>query len=385
MDEEFINLDKVIMPNNIPKINFNKRAGIYEISCSLFTSCNLNCNFCFQDHNCKLDTQKIMEIPSRIINVIKQDMIDYGVDKKIYIRIYGGEPFFDELSDSIFMIYRRFFYLLKDQLNTNFPKCSIEVYWGSNGVFKNHQRVKSFLKDTNSFIALSYDSVDRFHNGNQKDTWLKTLKFFHNNKLLSSVSVMLIKPSLLKYLSGDIYFNQIPQDVSIDVNQYISNPDYEKYLMTDEDIFTFYEWCINRKLFNVEPINNAISNYLSGDPQRHCYCKCSNFFDANGTNTKDCVSKYSKLPAEDFYGEHSSQITEENCTEVKNYLGLQKRGCLFCEYYTFCPTVCWTSIIFKNYITTVCPYQRLFDYLNSNPKVVEDFKEWRIRHEGSHF
>lgn len=378
----FIDLSKVNMPDTMPKVNFNKRTGIYEVSCSLFSQCNLNCNFCFQDHdNFHIDINKIMKIPERIVKVIEQDVIDYSIDKKFYIRIYGGEPFHDGIPDNIFTAYLNFYNLLKACLNVYFPKRDIEIYWGSNGVFKNHERVDALLSKTCSFIALSYDPVDRFHDGNQKDIWLKSLKHFYRKGTLSSVSVMLIKPALEKLFVGDKYFMQIPQGITIDVNQYISNPGYERYLMTDDEIYSFYKWAIDNRMFNVDPINSAISNYLSKDPERHCYCKCSNFFDVNGNNTKNCVNKYSKLPAEDFYGEFSSQVTEENCTEVKNYLGLQKRGCLYCEHYSYCPTICWTSIIFKSYKTTTCPYQRLYEYLNDNPGIIKNFKDWRNQYE----
>lgn len=382
--DRFIDISKVNMPDNMPKINFNKRAGIYEISCSLFSLCNLNCNFCFQDHNdYTINTENIIRMSSTIVDVIRQDVIDYDIDKKFYIRIYGGELFSDNIPDHIFSTYQYFYDLIKSELNRYFPGRDIEVYWGSNGVFNNYERVDTLLENTHSFIALSYDPTDRFHNINQKEIWLKALNHFHIKGTLSSVSIMLIKPTLLKYLEGDKYFFQIPQDVSIDVNQYISNPNYEKYLMCDDEIFIFYRWCIDNRSFNVEPINTAISNYINGYGERHCYCKCSNFFDVSGYSTKNCVNKYSKLPAEYFYGEFSSQVTEENCTEVKNYLGIQKRGCMICEHYTYCPTICWTSIIFKGYKTTVCPYQKLFEYLKSNPKIIDYFKEWENQHGGT--
>lgn len=378
----FIDVSKVSMPNGMSKINFNKRAGIYEISCSLFSACNLNCKFCFQDHNnCDIDVNNIMNIPSKIIEVISQDIIDCGIDKKFYIRLYGGELFFDNIPDSIFDVYHKFYHELKLQLNNAFPNRDIETYWGSNGVFTKMERVETLLKETNSFLALSYDPVDRFANDSQRDIWLETLRYFYSKELLSSVSIMLIKPSLPKYFAGDNYFNQIPEDVSIDVNQYISNPNYEKYNISDDEIFIFYKWCLNSHLFNIDPINTLISNYLNKDPQRHCYCKCSNFFDVNGYHTKNCVNKYSKLPASDFYGDITDKVTEENCTEVKNSIGLQKRGCLLCEHYEYCPTICWTSIIFKGYKVTICPYQRLYEYLKNNPKIIEYFLDWRDRNE----
>ena len=372
------------MPDNMSKINFNERAGIYEISCSLFSLCNLKCKFCFQDHtNRNIDVDAIMKLPAFIVDIIKQDIVDYDINKKFYIRIYGGEPFTDILSDQTFQVYRDFCNDLRNKLNDNFPGRDIEIYWGSNGVFTFRKRVETLLRDTGSFIALSYDTADRFSDELQKDIWQSTLNYFYTKGLVSSVSIMLIKPMLRRLFAGDRYFNSIPKDISIDVNQYISNPGYEKYLMSDDEIFIFYKWCIDNLMFNVDPINNLITNYVSMEPQRHCYCKCSNFFNVNEYHTKNCVDKYSKLPSEDFYGEYSSEVTEENCTEVKNCIGLQKRGCLLCENYSYCPTMCWSSIIFKDYKITTCPYQRLYDHLKNNPKLIEYFKEWSNERENS--
>lgn len=375
---KFIDISQIEMPAGIPKTDFNKRTGTYEISCSLFSACNLNCKFCFQDHSdYNVDTEKIMAMPERIMKTIKQEMIDYGVDQKIFIRIWGGELFFDKLPDCVFTTYYNFYAELKSRLNKAFSECSIEVHWASNGVFEKHERVEKLLRDTDGLIALSYDAVDRFRDDVEKDIWLNTLKYFHERELLSAVSITLTKPMIMACLAGDKYFNQIPSDVTIDVNDYIGNPNYEKYRITDEEVYSFYEWCLKNHVFNAAPIMCSIDNYLNGETERYCYCKCSNLFYADGGNTKNCVDKYSGLPAKCFYGEYADQITEDNCTEVKNYLGLSKRGCLTCDYYNYCWMTCWTSVIFEGYETTVCPFQQLFQYLKDNPNTVNQFLKWR--------
>ena len=50
-----IDIEHIIMPDNISKINFYQSDGTYEIACSLFETCNLNCRFCFETHKEKID------------------------------------------------------------------------------------------------------------------------------------------------------------------------------------------------------------------------------------------------------------------------------------------------------------------------------------------
>jgi hypothetical protein len=383
---DFINISKVKMPAGVPKINYNKKNGTYEVSCSLFAACNLNCNFCFQDHsNWNIDINKIMAMPKRIVDTIKNDIHEYEVDRKIYIRIWGGEIFFDALPGSMFDTYFKFYTELKSRMNEAFPQCAVEVYWASNGVFEKYDRVEKLLKNTNGFLTLSYDAFDRFKDDAQKDVWLKTLNYFHSRELLSTVSITLTKPMIMACLNGDKYFEQIPASVTIDVNDFIAGPKYEKYIVNDDDVFSFYVWCIDNHKFNIVPVASSITNYLNKksrhEIERYCYCKCSNLFYADGGNVKDCVNKYSELPRECFYGQYSDATTEGNCTEVKNYLGLTKRGCLTCGHYDYCWMTCWTSVIFEGYKTNVCPIKRLYQCLGENRDIITHFLRWRETNE----
>jgi hypothetical protein len=53
-----------------------------------------------------------------------------------------------------------------------------------------------------------------------------------------------------------------------------------------------------------------------------------------------------------------------------------KRGCMFCNYAAKCPKGCHTSILYKHYKPTICPYQRLYNYIDDNPQILDNFKEW---------
>ena len=382
---EFIDISNVALPPGVPRIDFNKKNGTYEVSCSLFAACNLNCKFCFQDHSdWNIDTDKIMAMPERIVDIISGDIAEYDVDQTIYVRIWGGEIFFDELPDSLFDVYLAFFTELKQRVNKAFPKCELKPYWASNGVFKKRDRIENLLEKTGGHLTLSYDAADRFKDDAQKDVWLDTLTYFHQKGYLSTVSITLTKPMIDACLAGDSYFNQIPETVSIDVNDFVAGIGYEKYLVSDDDVSAFYDWCLDNKRFNVVPVSNSIYNYLNKknrrEIERYCYCKCSNLFYADGGNAKDCVNKYSELPRERFYGEHAKLTTEENCTEVKNYLGLKKRGCLTCEHYDYCWMTCWTSVIFDGYKTTVCPIKKLCDRIETDKRLIKCFENWRELH-----
>jgi hypothetical protein len=76
-----------------------------------------------------------------------------------------------------------------------------------------------------------------------------------------------------------------------------------------------------------------------------------------------------------FYGEYEEATDEDNVTEVKNTLGLKKRGCLACKHYENCTMTCWISIIFNGYQTKECPLSRIYDYITEEQ--IADYVEWK--------
>ena len=49
---------------------------------------------------------------------------------------------------------------------------------------------------------------------------------------------------------------------------------------------------------------------------------------------------------------------------------------MFCKYSNICPKCCYTSILYKDYKVTECPFNKLYEYISDHQEILEDFKEW---------
>ena len=374
--EEFIDISKVKMPSTLPKINFYKNPGYFEIAAPLFERCNLSCSFCFESHECnEIDINKILAMPRLIIDGIKDEVKEYGVDT-ILLRLWGGELFFDALPDSLFDVYVKFYDEFVSLADQEIPGIKVETTWLSNGVFTKYERVEKLLKRTKGKIAFSYDPVDRFSCDSQKEVWLKTL--YHFKEITQYISITLTKNTIKAYTENDKIFNLIPKDITVDINYYTANPGWENHVPTDEEYFSFFKWCIDNNHFNVLAVSNIMKcgvKDLRPFVGRYCDCKYASQFH-KGECIKDCSKRASSLPAESFYGKYHKDIKEENVTEIKNSLGLLKRGCLTCEHYQYCPMMCWVAIVFEGYKTTKCPLSQVLAYIDENQHFINTYLEW---------
>lgn len=375
--DEFIDISNVNMPKGLPKIDFYKKPSYFEVAVPLFERCNLHCSFCFEKHiNNDIDYDKILAMPKLVISQIKQQVLDCETNQ-ILLRLWGGEVFFDELPDEIFDIYREFIRLFKAEVDRELPGKGIDITYLSNGVFTKYDRVEKLLKDTNGMIAFSYDPKDRFNTREQKETWLKTLRHFQS--ITKYISITLTKQSISAYIAGDEFFEQIPSNISVDINYYTANPNWKKHMPTDEDIFSFYKWCVDNQKFNVRVMDNIYRYLIPSEKkyvERYCDCKQAVQFQ-EGKCIRDCASRASSLERQMFYGAYADEINESNVTEAKNTLGLQKRGCFACEHFEHCTMPCWVAIMFEGYKTTNCPLKMIYKYIPKES--IEAFIEWKGR------
>lgn len=377
--EEYIDISDVKMPEGLPKINFYKKPKYFEIAVPLFERCNLHCSFCFEAHeDNRIDYEKILAMPKKIIEQTKKQILACGTNQ-ILLRLWGGELFFDALPDDIFGLYRDFLRLFEMEVERELPGKKIDVTYLSNGVFTKYGRVDRLLDDTNGRIAFSYDPEGRFNTVEQKTTWLKTLRHFKDRTRY--ISITLTKQSIDAYLAGDEFFDQIPDDISIDINYYTANPNWKKHMPTDDDIFRFYKWCVDHKRYNVRVMDNIFRYLIPGERdyvERYCDCKQAVQFQ-DGQAIRDCARRASTLSHNLFYGGFEKDVTEDNVTEVKNVLGLQKRGCLTCEHYEHCTMPCWVAIMFQGYKTVNCPLKRIYTYIK--PEDIKEFAKWKETHD----
>jgi hypothetical protein len=361
-----------------PIIPFYKEPESYEIACMFFENCNLKCNFCFESHiNKKIDTKYIENLHTIIYDNFRKEYEKYPSIKTVYLMLWGGEIFFDSLSDEIFNSYYKFVDNINSLFKLHFSKLNILFSWLSNGVFNKRKRVLDLVNYSKGIINLSYDPCNRFKTKTQLNTMLESAKYFKENNVGKKISITLTKSSIQAFINDKShlkYFKEL--GYNIDLNYYIANPNWEELLPTDEEIFSFFEWAIKNKLYEIKVLERLFQYFCKDNISKYCDCQyCSQI--THGEWSVDCATCSSLLPRESFYGEYTQNITEENTNKIKATLGLQKRGCLTCKYYNRCQMFCWIAIVFNKFKPTICPYKRVYEYIENNKEVLIDYLDWR--------
>ena len=357
-------------------IPFYKDSEEYEIACMLFENCNLKCKFCFEPHtNKKIDKDYILTIPNIIRENFSQEYKKYPTIKKVWLMLWGGEIFYDALTDDIFDTYYKFVDNLNEIFKNDFPNVEIIYSWLSNGVFTKRERVEKLIKYSKGIINFSYDPINRFSTKKQKQTMIDTALYFAN-KGGDKISITLTKDNIKEFIENDNeLINFYNMGYTIDVNYYIPNINWKNLLPSDDDIFSFLKWAVDNRLFNMKIIERIFHNYTSYHLGRYCNCKyCSQI--TYGSWSKDCVVCSTVLPAKMFYQENTDEINEENSNEIKATMGLKKRGCLTCEYYEKCQMPCWISFIFENAKAENCPYKQIYNYIETHTEMIDEFRKW---------
>lgn len=349
----------------------NERFGF---DCLLFENCNLNCDFCLEAHNNnKIDYEWIHQMPNLLVQRFKKE--NRKDVKKITFRYWGGELFYDKLPNSLFDEYRQLITNINTIFKQEFPNIELSHSWVSNGVYNNIERVIKLLKDTNSQISISYDPVGRYKLKSQEDLAINNAKLFNNNGLLNEFSITLTKLNIDAYINNKSRIKELQFCKKFDINYYIPNINWQILLPNDDDLFNFFKWVVDEQLFSIIDIARVLRTILYKSANVEKICNCEHHISAcKNCLTYNCVTSSTVFPNTDFYGER--EITEENVAKIKKNLGLLKRGCMFCNYADKCPKGCHTSILYKHYKITECPYKRLYQYIEQNPHILNNFEKW---------
>ena len=389
MMNEYIDISDIKINKSLPKIDFYIYDGKYELACSIFDFCNLNCDFCFQKHSRKgYSYQEIISIPDKMYELIKPEFEKYFI-KEIDLKLWGGELFADAVPDEFFTAYLYLYNRFKELVSKDFPDIVIYPVWLSNGIFTKYERVEKLLKDTNGRLALSYDPVGRFKLKAIFKQWFKTLKYFAEGlsgktpfeRLVLSITPT--KKNINAYFSDWVAKYIFPLNkIELDISYYTPTDGYEEDTPNDEDLYRFYVFLIWRRVFNCNVVENILRTVDSDNRffEKYCNCKKATQF-SHGTCTKNCALRASNLEQSAFYGEYASEINEENCSEYKCSLGIIKRGCLECEWYSKCQMPCWISILSPAYKITECPFKRIYKYIQEHPNVLEEYLALKVRGE----
>lgn len=373
--KKYIDISKVEMNSSLPKFDFNVDNGAYELAISLFEKCNMRCKFCFQYHENDIDFDYIRRIPMMLRDYMMDEVKKYNVTD-LYVKIWGGEVFLDNIENSmqlfteykLFMsnLHRSFSYISK-RTNLKF----VTYRWLTNGIF--NARVLGYvvnLVDEYSIdIGMSFDP-ERFLKNNLFYKWLANYTSLREITDVA-LSITLTKPNIQEYLYGDHMSVKIFRDIlsnkkmapsSIDISYYTASANWKEDLPSEEDLFQFFRWCIDNDYRVIKVVDDLIRSHNGEYVLPYCDCVKAGTF-INGALIKNCADR-SCLDNKYFYGKYTDYVTEENCGEYKNSLGLIKQGCLTCKYSNNCQKMCWLSVIFKHYSTGNCPFKRIYEYLD---------------------
>ena len=368
------------MPKNIPFINTYKYTKRFEMAVSLFEACNMQCDFCFQNQK----SQKEIITPKKIMDAypIIQDYLDGIVKTKdieaIDLKLWGGEIFSDNLSDDVINSYAELIKKLQKKIAIPFA-----VVFLSNGMHTKYNRIENMIKTLNvssKKIILSYDSVGRFNHLLQKKLFIKTMNYYISKNLFGGLSIVLSKPAINAYISGDEFFTNIQPNIPIYGNYYIANNKWPIYLPSWKDIFKFFRYCIENKKFNIDIIENIFRGLIPETQHtviRMCNCnEAAQYNSSDGYCSSNCINdrirdidlkKY-------FYGNIYNEITNENQFFTRSYLLAKKNKCYTCEHFLNCTQMCGASVIFKEYNAEKCPINELIKTITK--KDIADFKKY---------
>ena len=361
--DEFASLEGVRFPDGVMPIRFYMNGPSVEVSISLFSNCNLRCKYCFEDggHGSPEgpDFQYFREIPSRVAEAYSSKRKILTNAKTLILRIWGGEPFMDSLSDYVFDCYAQMVDDIKALVLARFPDTKFVTMWSTNGVFKKWFRVQKLLSSTDGVLSFSYDPCGRFRTDGQLETMISNYRCFEPSGVVKCVSITLTKPSIEAYVGGLSKLGVFCR-TPIDVNYYTANHGWRELLPSASDIFSFYRWVFENRMFNVYAVSQAVLSYCGQAKTRFCDCNTCAVVRKDFTTT-DCAY-YSPLPKEMFYGKFAPEVDEGNANEVKAALGIAKFGCIECEHFSHCQMHCWISALFKE-VQPECPLKMFYSFL----------------------
>lgn len=320
-----------------------------EICLVLFTKCNLNCAFCFQDRN-EISLDYIHSIPINL-KIQLQELLLVKQYTKVVYRIWGGELFSNDIHDSMFIEYRK----LTDELYSIGKQLKLEtiICFSSNLVFTNRNRVKELLQDTNAIIATSYDPLYRFKSLSQVCLWDENAKLFNP----CTVSITLTKQNINEYIRNEDHFNLL-KDYSVNIEYYIYNKLYDFFKPSEDDLYNFFKYCIDNDIKNIPEVQLIIDSYKNPNG-RYCTCNNSCLY-LNGKLTFNCLKRSSNLPQEQFF---DAIPNDTDYTEQQLKLALHRKNCILCENYSFCRMYCMASVLHKSYDNKNCALSRIYKYI----------------------
>ncbi len=323
----------------------NKRSKSSELFVNLFEWCNLNCEFCWQDHSDWTGIEQIKERAFDILSACRQEM-----NSHIVINLMGGELFADKIPDYIFDDY----FEMARIIDQKFPEGkSFSINWVTNLVYHNTSRVIQLLErleqeKISCRLTTSFDFHGRFKPAN--------LKIFEKNiydlkSYVGTVSVVLTKPNIAELLKNEssLFKKLYNSDFSFYFDYYSPEKNHKVMLPSELDIQKAFSFLIDNYP-NVSPVNSWIKH-----EKNEMTCQSSSIVGHQGVRGKcrALVDDYlfPKLKTTD--GKESNHKMEDRFVE--------KYNCIQCEYYQRCGLGCFLQHDFQGFESLpTCLYKDLF-------------------------
>ena len=281
LDKKCSKTQQKIIPINYITANNRKPQDSIEIIVSLFTDCNLRCQFC-GDRYRQLEKFSYNGLQRRLENIIS--VLDHVCPKCVYFKIFGGELFQDKFGDDVFEQYDNFFHQISNQCIKRNIQYYIDI--STNAVYYNVHRVVSLAKKWNLKFRCSYDFYGRFTKQRQKDIFKQNVDELQNNNIPVSIATILTT-QLIDIVTSET--NDLHEEWDSLYNSYNISIDYydpetllpeegivkrsstitDAFLPNDQQIINFFKYCI-KKYPNLSIIESLIQSYNTHNATPHC-------------------------------------------------------------------------------------------------------------------
>lgn len=308
-----------------------KRSSEGEFFVNLFEWCNMNCSFCWQDHNKWDGIETIVERSVDIVERVKKDYRTYFV-----INLMGGELFADQIPDTIFEDYKR----LVQEIKKNFPEGkTFHINWVTNFVYTDIGRVIDLVETTERMgisnkLTTSFDFAGRFAKG-QKEVWENNV--YLAKKHLGTISVVLTRPNIEKMIkTKDETFEKLYREGFYFYFDYYSPEKGFKFNAPSDKTLQDGLIFLQENYPNTWPIKGWVDN-----EKNEMTCRGSMIVDHTGY-----VGQCRALLTKEVSSKMASSVEiGDNKSMEQNFVN--KYDCVSCEFFHKCGMGCFLQHDFK--------------------------------------
>jgi hypothetical protein len=346
-----------------------------DLTLFLFTKCNLNCDFCAERpvKSNDIDIEAIKNIPKLLEDNYPEELKNKELER-IVIDLEGGELFSDDIPDNMFDIYEEVCNNVILLIRKYLPDIKIEVNWISNGVNTKPERILELFDNTEvlSKLLLSYDPIGRYKTKEQFEMFENTFWYFYNlnsvtKKIPVLISTVLTNKNIECIINNDKFIMNLPKEVSLDFCYYSG----KLYQPSDDDLFNFYKWCIDNDMFQFGEMKKLMNSAYNKIGSKYFGCKQSYYYYKNKIyhSYDNSKSPYGRS----IEANSDIKININRNIDLECNIGMNKRGCLICEYKDICYKSCWCDLLYGEFNKTECFIKRSFKYLDNHPEVKDRY------------